>query len=366
MRPLMVGLLALSVWSATAERAPAAWNNVFQPTLFGRNRTTTSNYAVAPAVVYSSPVVATPTCSTCNAPPQQSCSTSYTQRCYYQPVTTYETRTYYEPVTTYQTSYYYEPVTSYRYSCYYDPCSCSYQQVATPVTSYQLRAQNCPVQSWAQRCAQVPVTSYQKACYWQPQTTCCQTTSGPLIPAGAPVAAAPIAPAQPPSISTTPPPSAPPSINEQRDSGGGFDKSYYPQQPQQQQQQQQQQQPQQKPTGMPNASWQPSLGMPAFPTTNPPPPPVKLDRIVVGPDATVEGQVVRSDNTPRPGAKVVFVSSNQLPPQAVIANSAGRFHVTLASGSWNVYVHGLDGSPIFHSRIDVTGARPAPVTLVSR
>src|SRR5206468_6117751 len=115
------------------------------------------------------------------------------------------------------------------------------------------------------------------------------------------------------------------------------------------------------PAGTPNASWKPSLGVPTFPTTNPPPPPpVKLDRIVVGPDATVEGQVVRSDNTPRPGAKVVFVSGSQLPPQAVVANSAGRFHVTLAAGSWNVYVHGLDGNPIFHSRIDVNESPPAP------
>jgi hypothetical protein len=166
MRPLMVGLCALGLWSAAAEPAAAAWNNVFQPTLFGRNRTSTSNYYVAPAVVYSSPVAAVPVvaaaipaCNTCNAPPQPSCSTSYTQRCYYQPVTTYETKTYYEPVTTYQTSYYYEPVVSYRYSAYYDPCSCGYQQVATPVTSYQLRAQSSPVQSWVQRCAQVPVTA---------------------------------------------------------------------------------------------------------------------------------------------------------------------------------------------------------------
>src|ERR1700682_6749994 len=134
MRPLMVGLCALGMWSAAAEQAPAAWNNVFQPTLFGRTRTpSTSNYYVAPAVVYSSPAVvapvavgaAAPACNTCNAAPQPNCSTSYTQRCYYQPVTTYETKTYYEPVTTYQTSYYYEPVTSYRYSSYYDPCSCA-------------------------------------------------------------------------------------------------------------------------------------------------------------------------------------------------------------------------------------------------
>src|SRR5437868_467210 len=47
MKPLMVGLCALGIWSAVADQAHAAWNNVFQPTLFGRNRTTT-NYYVAP------------------------------------------------------------------------------------------------------------------------------------------------------------------------------------------------------------------------------------------------------------------------------------------------------------------------------
>src|SRR5262245_13985506 len=100
MRPLMVGLCALGIWSAVADQAKAAWNNVFQPTLFGRNRAPSTSYYVAPAVVYSSPVAATPVvaatpaCNTCNAPPPPSnCSTSYTQRCYYQPVTSFETRT---------------------------------------------------------------------------------------------------------------------------------------------------------------------------------------------------------------------------------------------------------------------------------
>jgi len=356
----MVSLCALGILSAAVEESRAAWNNVFQPTLFCRKKpATTSNY-VAPAVVFSSPVVAapvvvaaSPACSTCNAPPPQpSCNTSYTQRCFYQPVTTFETKTYYEPVTTMQTSYYYEPVTSYRISNYVDPCSSCVKQVATPETSYQLRAQSSPVQSWVQRCAQVPVTSYQKSCYWQPQTTCCQTTVGALIPAGAPVMAQPV---QPPSITTVPAPSGPPSINEQRDPNT-IDKSYYPQQFQQ------------KSSGVPNASWQPTLGVPTFPTTSPtpPPPPVKLDRIVLGPDATVEGQVVRSDNSPKPNAKIIFVSSNQsMIPQTVTANSAGRFQASLAGGSWNVYLHGADGNPTFYTRIDVNDAQSRGITLVN-
>src|SRR5271165_3994860 len=105
MRPLMVSLCALGIMSAVAEETPAAWNNVFQPTLFCRKKpATTSNYYTPPVVVSSSPVVAvtpvvaaSPACSTCNSPPPQpSCNTSYTQRCFYQPVTSYETKTFYE------------------------------------------------------------------------------------------------------------------------------------------------------------------------------------------------------------------------------------------------------------------------------
>lgn len=362
MKPLTV-VGALGLWAATVLPVHAAWNNVFQPTLFGRwkKQQTVSAY-VTPVVVQSAPVVATPVCNACA--PQQQCSTSYTQRCYYQPVTTYQQQTYYEPVTTYQTSYYYEPVTSYRYSCYYDPCTCSYQQVATPTTSYQLRAQSCPVQSWVARCVQVPVTSYQKSCYWQPQTTCCQTTVGALIPVNcaAPVnGAAPVV-NQPPTITPVPPVNQQPPVLDSQKTPPTIDKSYYP--PQQQQQQQQQQ-----PMGMPNASWKPSLGLPIFPTTQTPTPPapVKLDRLAFGPDNAVDGQVVRSDNTPRPNAKLVFVSSQHPGArQTVFANSAGRFHVNLASGTWHVYVYGADDTPAYHSSFNVQAQQPTTLTLVNR
>lgn len=349
MKPLMVAVLVLGSWAATDLPAPAAWNNVFQPTLFGRCRPkpATSNYT--PVVVQSAPVM--PACNTCqSAPPPapcNNCTTSYTQRCFYQPVTTYETKTYYEPVTTTQTSYYYEPVTSYRMSCYVDPCTGCSKQVAIPTTSYQLRAQSCPVQSWVQRCVQVPVTAYQKSCYWQPQTTCCQTTVGALIPAtGAePPVVVPHSQLNPPANQPTNPP---PSIKEDRQPGGDF--KYYP----------------------PQSSWQPTPDArapqnPVVPTTNPPPPAVKLENIVVTPDATVEGQVVRSDNTPRPNAKLLFVGVGSADArQEVTTNTAGRFQLTLASGSYHVYTQTADGTTHYHSRIDVNGSNRAPITLVNR
>lgn len=367
---ILVGTCALATLACDVATTQAAWNNVFQPTLFGRlRRQSTSSYYVAPVVVQSSPVVAAaapvvPTCNTCQSAPPSNCSTSYTQRCFYQPVTSYQTQTYYEPVTTYRTSYYYEPVTSYRMSCYYDPCSCSYQQVATPVTSYQLRAQSCPVQSWVSRCVQVPVTSYQKSCYWQPQTTCCTTTEGALIPVNGAAPAPPAAPAAPPSITPVPPITnspAPPNVEERRSpppanngepkqNGTGsptYDR-YYP------------------PQGQPaQFQPQPRLGTPTF-SPAPPPPPVKLDRIVVGPDAQVDGQVVRSDNAPRPGAKVLFVNTATGQRETITANGAGRFRAELPGGDWLVFLHGVDGTPMFYTRLAVVPQRTASLTVLSR
>src|SRR5438094_310225 len=99
MKPMMVSVCALGLLAAEAGPAAAAWNNVYQTTLFGRCRRqpTVAQYVAVPAVAASP-------CTTCASPPPcaPACSTSYVQRCYYQPVTAYQTQTYYEPVTTYQ------------------------------------------------------------------------------------------------------------------------------------------------------------------------------------------------------------------------------------------------------------------------
>jgi hypothetical protein len=260
-------------------------------------------------------------------------------------------------------------VTSYRYSCYYDPCTCSYKQVATPVTSYALRAQTCPVQSWVQRCASVPVTTYQKSCYLQPQTTCCQTTTGPLIPTAAVGveangyinggAAAPLNggaavavpqqpypaqpqqpyPAQPPQIQVTPPQNgAPPTIRDIPPSGPNVGNMSLSQP--------------RFPTQQPNG-WQ------AAPAQNrPAAPPVKLERIVFGPESYVEGQVARADNTLKAGATILFVSAQNGERHTATANATGQFHISLASGSYLVYVPGRDGTPLFHSRVNVAKNQP--------
>jgi Carboxypeptidase regulatory-like domain len=350
MKPLMIGLGAWALWAATALDAAAAWDNIYQPTLFGRcHKQTTTQYYTPPAVVYSSPVVAaSPACNTCTPCPQQQCSTSYTQRCFYTPVTTMTTQSYYEAVTTMQTSYYYEPVTTCRTSCYYDPCTCSYQQVSTPVTSLELRARSCPVQSWVQRCAQVPVTTMQKSCYWEPKTTCCQTTTGPLIPiggAGAPPAVyggtAP-APGNPPSIIASPPGQTgpPPVIDQNAPIGPNGGKTSFSNPPQ----------------------WQAPANY--VPQSNPQPQ-VRLERIVFGPESYVEGQIVRADQSPKGNASVLFVSADNGKRETVTANDRGRFQVTLASGNWLVYVQGRDGTAQFHSQLRVQEQQTARITLVN-
>ncbi len=386
MKPVMLGLGAFAIWAASALDAAAAWNNVYQPTLFGRcrQRQTTAAYYYVPAVTASAPAVAySPTCNTCNSCPSspcQQCTTSYTQRCFYTPVTTYQSQSYYEAVTTYQTSYYYEPVTSYRTSYYYDACSCGYQAVSTPCTSYELRSKCCPVQSWVQRCCQVPVTTYQKSCYLEPKTTCCQTTTGPLIPmagGAAPAVAAPAygtAPAYgaapsygtPPSIIASPPANGngqPPSIIVSPPSNGNG------------------QPPVIKDNTAPSgptignmSSFSPPGGIQAAPprtapVNQAPPPPaapdVRLDRIVFGPESFVEGQIVRTDNSPKANVSLLFVSADNGKRETVTANGAGRFQVNLASGNWLVYVQGKDGTAQFHSRVNLQENQTARITVVN-
>jgi hypothetical protein len=98
-----------------------------------------------------------------------------------------------------------------------------------------------------------------------------------------------------------------------------------------------------------------------------PPVAVKPERIASYRGTQVEGQVVRNDNAPRPNVQLRFVNQNRNGPQyPVTANSAGRFRITLTSGSWLVYMRGADGRETLHSRIDVRGETARRVTLVTR
>lgn len=331
----VLGLIALAAVDVPAE---AAWNNVFQPTCFGRRRTTSAYCPTCPQVVAASPVVVAapvaPACSSCQsspapvlafspppvavAPPApqttQQCTTNYVQRSYYQPVTTYESRSFYEPVTTMQTSFYYEAVTSYQTSFYPDPCSCGYIAKSCPVTSFQLRQKNCPVQSWVQRCAQVPVTSYKQMFYLEPQTTCCNTTIGAAVPC--PNGNCPQTPQAPP-VNPTPSYSPPPVIEQPRPAPAG-------------------------PSVGTTSNWQPigslTTASPAAPATE-----------------TIRGQAA-------PNTHIVFVNAATGARATALTNAAGQFDAALPAGSYHVYLANQTGAA-YHSQITVAANRP--VHLVS-
>ena len=340
MRISRIALWGCAVVALAAEAAPAraAWDNVFQVSCFGKHRQTTAYYVAPTTAYYQAP-------TTCCAP--QPCCPQYVQRSYYQPVQTYETRTYYEPVTSYKTSYYYEPVTSYRYSNYYDPCTCSCQQVAVPTTSYQLKAQSCPVQSWVQRCATVPVTAYKQAFYWDPVSTCAPpATVSSYSPTCCNNTALPV-------YSTSPPPAAGVIDYPSRTNTDGSSNRFYPKSLE----------------TMPGASFRPVQPANPAPQQNAPStsPGVRLDRIVSIPSTNIEGQVVRKDETPWSGAKVTFVNANQKGQQQNLsADEKGIFKVALNPGSWLVYIEGSEGKPVFHRKIEVTGAAVSPASLASR
>ena len=346
---------ALVLLALSAAPADAAWCNVFQ-VCWHRQRLAPApapavSYYVAPAPAVSYYAAPAPCCNPCPPPPPV-CTTSYVQRCYYQPVTTYQSKTYYEPVTTYRTSYYYEPVTSYRYSSYYDPCTCTCQQVATPTTCYQLRSQCCPVQSWVQRCCSVPVTTYQQSFYWEPVTSCCTPT--PAVAAvPAPDCAIPPAPI---------PGTVPPGVSEPRPSGPGVTES---------------------PSRAPGTGFQSYQGGPAAgsslrllpprtdaPAVQPAPPPpgnVKLDRIASNSTNEVQGKVLGGDHFPLSGARLLFVNADRREPRRLADTDAnGQFNVKLASGGWLVYIHSADGQPVFQRKIEVSESEKTPLSLVSR
>jgi hypothetical protein len=387
MKPRLLVVLCCTAWCGlvAVEPVQAGWNSVFQLTCANCSTPTVSGFAPDPC------------CNPCPTPcPQQVCTTRYTQRCYYQPVTCYQTKTYYEPVTTYRTSYYYEPITCYRYSCCYDPCSCSYRQVAHAYTSYRLRSQCCPVTSWAQRCCKVPVTTYKKCCYWEPQTCCslvdpcaCKTTAasvpvpqarpvvpvgpvGPVGPVNPVVPSSPIVPTNPlvPSTSESHNPSlpySPPPGGNGPTSSPLYNQYYTP--------------PTQplaptNPMAPPHpegsgSSFRPKSAPFVVPTQKPAAPVApRLDRIAYDAapaQANLVGQVLRDTQQPKSGARLVFVSEGSSGRQEVATTDpTGKFQARLASGTWLMYVQDTQGKSVFHSKLQVKSDQVQQMTLMSR
>jgi hypothetical protein len=336
MKPVRI-VLGMFAMLCVASPAQAGWDSAFQVTLFHRSTPIVSGYWAAPVVAhYPAPAVAH-YADPCCPQPQQVCTTRYQQRCYYQPYTTYKTETYYEAVTSYRTSYYYEPVTTYRESCYFDPCTCTYKRTCTPVTSYRLRSQCCPVTSYVQRCGYVPVTSYRQCCYWEPQT-CCSLVD-PCT--GQPITS--------PRVNESP---IVPRVNEYRNGTSTplYDRVYPPVSP--------------RIEGS-GSSWQPSrTNEPAsLPQAPPQPKPIvpRYDRIALDTEAprvdvNVVGQVVSGESIPANASEttLVFISDAPGTPREVVTpDRDGKFQVSLAVGSWRVYVRDGQAEPKLSQTVQV-------------
>jgi len=101
---------------------------------------------------------------------------------------------------------------------------------------------------------------------------------------------------------------------------------------------------------------------PAAPKTN-----VQLDRVASRSDSSLKGQVISGDHLGQANARVLFISGDaQRTQRTTTADTAGRFHVTLASGSWLVYVYNAQGKPVFNQRVEVNGKDSQLVKLVNR
>ncbi len=87
-----------------------------------------------------------------------------------------------------------------------------------------------------------------------------------------------------------------------------------------------------------------------------------------GGPVTVRGEVVRADQiTPRPGAKLVFVSADNLElREYATANQFGEFDVRLPAGKWYVYLGGSDGKAVYHKQVTLGDRDTYDYRVVSR
>lgn len=300
--------------------ASAAWDNVFQLTCCGPWRSSTR-------------VSASPPC--CPPPPTCCPQTAYVQRSFMQPVTSFKPVTTWEPVTTNRTSYFWEPVQTMSVSMCVDPCTGCARQIATPQTSYQLRQQCNAVTTWVQRVSFQPVTTYRQSFYYDPVTInpCCPetpTVAAACPPVVAPASCAPVATEQtfpPPGAVVNPAPSATtPPLNY------GPENRSMP--------------------GSTSEKVNPNTSRPVAPL----PPGYRADRLASRSSSSVVGTVVFADQqTAWPGARIQFVNANGSKVIPVTADQSGRFHVTLASGSWKLYIEDAAGRTVHHSDITLAG-----------
>jgi hypothetical protein len=115
---------------------------------------------------------------------------------------------------------------------------------------------------------------------------------------------------------------------------------------------------------------QPGFNPPVRPAAQPNqtrPAAVRLDRIVSLSGHNLEGTITSAAGQTQAGARLVFVSAERTGcHQAVTADNAGQFQVSLDAGSWLVYTHDAEGRAVFSQKVEVNDREARPVNLVSR
>jgi hypothetical protein len=336
---LSAPVLAVAGLLMTGGTAAAGWDNVFQVCCHDcKPRPIRAFFRAAP-------------CDPCPpdpCPPPPAARVEYQRSYYYEPVTVMRAERYTEEVPTTVRSFYWEPVTTYTRASYYDPCTCTCQDICIPRTSYVRRERCDTVMRYVERIRMVPVQVQRKVevtrpvvTYYGPETRRYLPADCELPPAGV---AGPI-PVGPPSVGPIGPRvdelRAPPSVAPE---AGGYIA------------------PQQLPT-LPNA--RPRTQPPARPVA---PGPVNARTTSRPGPASVRGEIVLSDQiTPRPGAKLVFVSAaDHDRREYVTADRFGNFDLSLPAGEWHVYLGNGDGRAMYHKKISVGEYDAREFKVVSR
>ncbi len=310
---LVAPAIAVAGLLASAGPAAAGWDNVFQVSCNDCKSKPRTSYYSAPA-------------------PQPEKHVEYQRSYYYEPITVMKPERFTEEVPVQVKSYYWDPVTSYTYKSYYDPCSGCSQQIAVPRTSYVRKEQCSTITKYVERVRMVPTQVQRKVEVTRPVVTYYLPEQRRYVPD----CELPGAGGANPRVDEM---RAPPSVFP--DSGTGTI----------------------PPTRLPvtEQSRQKLSPAPARPTT-------VNAHTASRASAGVRGEVVLNDqNTPRPGAKVVFVSAkNTDVREFATADQFGNFDVKLDAGDWYLYLGNGEGKATMHKKITVGEYESREFKVVSR
>ncbi|HVK18484.1 MAG TPA: hypothetical protein VM533_16235 [Fimbriiglobus sp.] len=319
-------LLAVVGLLATGNTATAGWDNVFQVCCHDCKSKPIRSFFRAQG------------CDDCAPQPTQ--RVEYQRSYYYEPVTVMKPERFTEAVPVQVRSYYWEPVTSYTRASYYDPCTGCCQDICVPRTSY-VRKEKCDtVTRYIERCRMVPVQVQRKVEVTRPVVTYYGPEVRRYLPADCELPPAGVAGPAPVGPRVDELRVNPPSVTPE--SGGNIA-------------------PQQLPITEGSRRR-------VLPPTRPQAGTVNAHTTSRTGPASLRGEIVQSDQvTPRPGAKLVFVSAaDHNRREYVTADRFGNFDLRLPAGDWHVYLGNGDGRAVYHKKITVGAYDAREFTVVSR